>query len=57
MELIAAGAGQPDIARRPVLNPKTVRNHVSNVFAKVHAADRSQAIVLGRQAGLGGETA
>ena len=53
LELIAQGLDNQTIARRLVLSPKTVRNHVSNVFAKVHANDRSQAIVLARQAGLG----
>ena len=57
LELIAQGLDNQTIARRLVLSPKTVRNHVSNVFAKVHANDRSHAIVLARQAGLGGETA
>lgn len=55
LELIAQGLDNQTIARRLVLNPKTVRNHVSNVLAKVHATDRSQAIVLARRAGLGGE--
>jgi DNA-binding NarL/FixJ family response regulator len=36
-----------------VLSPKTVRNHVSNVLAKLNVADRSHAIVLSRQRGLG----
>jgi len=49
--LIAEGLDNQTIARRLVLNPKTVRNHVSNVLAKVHASDRSHAIVLARQAG------
>ena len=53
LELIAQGLDNPAIARRLVLNPKTVRNHVSNVLTKVHAADRAQAIVMARQAGLG----
>jgi DNA-binding NarL/FixJ family response regulator len=56
LELIAQGLDNQTIARRLVLNPKTVRNHVSNVLTKVHATDRSNAIVLARQAGLGGET-
>ena len=55
LELIAQGLDNHAIARRLVLNPKTVRNHVSNVLAKVHATDRSHAIVLARRAGLGGE--
>jgi DNA-binding NarL/FixJ family response regulator len=53
LELIAAGLDNQTIARRLVLNPKTVRNHVSNVLSKVGAADRSHAIVLAREAGLG----
>jgi DNA-binding NarL/FixJ family response regulator len=56
LELIAQGLDNQAIARRLVLSPKTVRNHVSNVLAKMHAADRSQAIVLARRAGLGTQT-
>jgi DNA-binding NarL/FixJ family response regulator len=37
-----------------VLSEKTVRNHVSNIFAKLQVADRSLAIVRAREAGLGG---
>jgi DNA-binding NarL/FixJ family response regulator len=55
LELIAQGLDNPTIARRLFLNPKTVRNHVSNVLSKVHASDRSQAIVLARRAGLGAD--
>jgi DNA-binding NarL/FixJ family response regulator len=51
--LIAEGLDNPAIARQLVLSPKTVRNHVSNVFTKIHAADRAQAIVLARREGLG----
>jgi DNA-binding NarL/FixJ family response regulator len=40
-------------AERPVLPPKTVRNNVSNVFAKLQVADRAEAIVRAREAGLG----
>jgi DNA-binding NarL/FixJ family response regulator len=53
LELIAQGLDNQTIARRLVLNPKTVRNHISNVLGKVGAADRSQAIVLARRAGMG----
>jgi DNA-binding NarL/FixJ family response regulator len=42
-----------DIACRLHLSAKTVRNHVSNVFLKLQVADRSQAIVRAREAGLG----
>jgi DNA-binding NarL/FixJ family response regulator len=53
LELIAGGEGNQMIARRLVLSPKTVRNHVSNIFAKLQVADRAQAIVRAREAGLG----
>jgi DNA-binding NarL/FixJ family response regulator len=53
LTLIAEGLDNQAIARDLVLSPKTVRNHVSNVFAKIQAADRAQAIVLARRVGLG----
>jgi DNA-binding NarL/FixJ family response regulator len=53
LELMAQGLDNQAIARRLVLSPKTVRNHVSNVLTKLNAADRSHAIVLSRQRGLG----
>jgi DNA-binding NarL/FixJ family response regulator len=53
LDLLAAGRSNGEIAAALVLSPKTVRNHVSNVFAKLQVADRAQAIVLAREAGLG----
>jgi len=53
LDLIAAGRSNADIAARHVLSHKTVRNHVSNIFAKLRVADRATAIVRARQAGLG----
>jgi DNA-binding NarL/FixJ family response regulator len=53
LDLIAAGRSNAELAATLVLSPKTVRNHVSNVFAKLQVADRAQAIVLARDAGLG----
>ena len=32
---------------------KTVRNHVSTIFSKLQVADRAQAVVRAREAGLG----
>jgi DNA-binding NarL/FixJ family response regulator len=51
--LMAQGLDNTTIARRLVLSPKTVRNHVSNVFAKIDAPDRPGAIVLAHRHGLG----
>jgi len=53
LDLIACGMSNQDIARRLYLSAKTVRNHVSNVFLKLQVADRPQAIVRAREAGLG----
>jgi len=53
LDLIAQGLSNPDIATRLYLSPKTVRNHISSIFAKLQVADRAQAIVRAREAGLG----
>ncbi len=55
LDLIAAGVSNGIIAERLFLSAKTVRNHVSNIFAKLQVADRAQAIVRARRAGLGGD--
>jgi DNA-binding NarL/FixJ family response regulator len=53
LELIAAGARNAEIARRMSIAPKTVANHISAIFTKLQIADRSEAIILARDAGLG----
>ena len=53
LELMAQGLDNQTIARELVLTPKTVRNNVSNVLAKLNAGDRSHAIVIARRSGLG----
>jgi DNA-binding NarL/FixJ family response regulator len=53
LDLLAAGHANPAIATRLHLSQKTVRNHVSNIFTKLAVADRAQAIVRAREAGLG----
>jgi DNA-binding NarL/FixJ family response regulator len=53
LDLIAQGYKNTDIARLLFLSPKTVRNHVSNVLHKLQVADRTEAIIRAREAGLG----
>lgn len=53
LDLVARGLANPEIAHRLYLSEKTVRNHVSRVFVKLRVADRSQAIVRAREAGMG----
>ncbi len=53
LELIAQRRSNPEIAARLFLSPKTVRNHVSNIFSKLQVADRAEAMMAARVAGLG----
>lgn len=53
LQLVSAGAGNHEIARRLGLSDKTVRNHVSAILGKLQARDRAAAVALARNAGLG----
>ena len=53
LDLIAAGQSNTAIASRLGLAPKTVGNHISNIFAKLQVVSRAQAIVRARDAGFG----
>ncbi|MGH6945529.1 MAG: response regulator [Geminicoccaceae bacterium] len=53
LTLISQGANNAEISERLFVSPKTVRNHVSNIFSKLQVADRAQAIIRAREAGLG----
>lgn len=57
LELIARGRANAEIAKHLSLSEKTVRNNISNIFAKLQVADRSQAIVRAREAGVGTDSA
>jgi DNA-binding NarL/FixJ family response regulator len=53
LEFVARGYDNRRIARELFLSEKTVRNHVSNLMAKLGVGDRAEAIVRAREAGLG----
>ncbi|GLX94714.1 response regulator [Herbidospora sp. NEAU-GS84] len=53
LDLLANGKTNAEIARALFLSLKTVKNHLTSVFAKLQVADRAQAVVRARQAGLG----
>jgi DNA-binding NarL/FixJ family response regulator len=53
LDLIAHGRNNMEIADRLSLSQKTVRNHVSNIFSKLQVADRTEAAIRAREAGLG----
>src|SRR5215472_13585525 len=50
--MIARGKSNPEIAEELTLSPKTVSNHVSNIFAKLQVVDRAQAVLRAQQAGI-----
>ncbi|MFW5943304.1 MAG: response regulator [Chloroflexota bacterium] len=50
--LIARGYNNASIAGELVISPKTVSNHISNILSKLQVADRAEAIVKAREAGL-----
>lgn len=52
LQLIARGHSNGTIAEQLVISLKTVRNHVSNIFSKLQVADRAEAIVRAREAGM-----
>ena len=52
LQLIARGRSNADIARELSLSPKTVYNYVSNILSKLQVADRAQAIIRAREAGM-----
>jgi DNA-binding NarL/FixJ family response regulator len=53
LDLVARGLTNQAIAERLFLSDKTVRNHVSNIFAKLGVTDRAAAVARARDAGLG----
>ena len=53
LDLMARSWNNQQIAAELHISPKTVSNHVSNIFNKLQVADRVQAIDKAREAGLG----
>jgi DNA-binding NarL/FixJ family response regulator len=49
---MAQGVSNAAVAERLVLSSRTVRNHITSIFGKLQVADRAEAIVRARQAGL-----
>ncbi len=53
LSLVAQGKSNQEIARQLFVSLKTVRNHVSNILLKLQVADRAQAVIRARDAGMG----
>lgn len=54
LTLIAQGKSNAAIVEQLQISLKTVRNHVSNIYNKLQVADRAQAAIRARDAGLSG---
>ena len=53
LDSLAQGRTNQQLADVFVLSPRTVRNHLSNIFSKLQVANRAQAIIRARDSGLG----
>src|SRR3712207_4757115 len=53
LSLVAHGKSNQEISRQLFVSLKTVRNHVSNILVKLQVADRAQAVIRARDAGIG----
>ena len=52
LALVAEGLSNREIGERLFITPGTVKNHVSNVLAKLEVRDRTQAILRAQELGL-----
>lgn len=52
LDLVAKGASNKEIAHQLCIEEKTVKNHMSNIFAKLHVNDRTQALIVAIRQGL-----
>ena len=55
LNLLAAGLPGSGIAVRLSISAKTVNNHLSSIFATLGVANRTEAALVARRAGLGGD--
>jgi DNA-binding NarL/FixJ family response regulator len=52
LQLIAEGAAPPEVAERLFISVKTVKNHLSSIYEKLDARDRTQAVLKGLRMGI-----
>ena len=52
LDLLAKGASNKEIAHQLCIEEKTVKNHMSNIFAKLHVNDRTQALIVAIRQGI-----
>ncbi|MBW3615704.1 MAG: response regulator transcription factor [Actinobacteria bacterium] len=52
LQLIAEGASPPQVAEALFISVSTVKNHLSSIYEKLDARDRTQAVVKGLRMGV-----
>jgi two-component system response regulator DegU len=52
LQLIAEGSSPPEVAAALFISVKTVKNHLSNIYEKLDARDRTQAVLKGLRIGI-----
>lgn len=52
LQLFAQGSSTEAVARRLFISVKTVKNHLANIYEKLDATDRTQAVVEGLKLGI-----
>ena len=52
LQLIAEGASPPEVAEQLFISVKTVKNHLSSIYEKLDASDRTQAVLKGLRMGI-----
>jgi pimeloyl-ACP methyl ester carboxylesterase/DNA-binding CsgD family transcriptional regulator len=53
LHLVVQGYRNDQIANVLVLSPKTIRNYISRIFAKLNVSSRGEAIILAKDSGFG----
>jgi two-component system nitrate/nitrite response regulator NarL len=52
LELLAAGASAPEIAKRLHLSPSTIKTYLHHIYDKLEVSDRAAAVAVGLRRGL-----
>lgn len=52
LQLLAEGASTADVARKLYISIKTVKNHLSSIYEKLDARDRTQAVLAAQRLGI-----
>jgi DNA-binding NarL/FixJ family response regulator len=52
LAVVAAGASNRDVARQLTITEQSVKNHVRNILAKLHARNRTEAAAIAHRVGI-----